>query len=352
MGRTYAWDKQYEAGRIVLQEVLANKPAYKDAIHALSDLESWSGNKKQSLAVLETGLQYHPEDIGLLFKKAKLLVKLETHKTALKTVKKILELDPTHEKALKLYTELRKKKNYLNALNISSKFRAHTAVFGQFYQASLSYKRKTNRGSIISRLNYANRFDQNAWQFEVDFYPKLGKGLYAWLNYGYSPTSLFPNHRIGGELFMGLPKGKEISLGFRQLHFGNNNRTTIYSASFTKYKGNYMFLIRGNLTPKEIGSSKSGSFAIRRYYQAKHFWAISAGAGFSPANFRIQSNVGLLVEKPYFFRAQSISFQYQRPLHTQHIVNGGLSFTRQETTFQRGNYVWAVSVNLGWNFSF
>ncbi len=351
LGRTYAWDKQYEAGRIALQQVLDNKPSYKDAIHALSDLELWAGNQKQSLEVLNNGLAHHPTAIDLLLKKGKLQVKLEERKGAIKTYKKILTLDPEHQEAKDKLKTLQKT-DLKNAINISGKYQTHTDVFGNFYLGSISYKRKTGMGSIIARANFANKFQRNAWQAEIDFYPRLGKGIYAWFNYGYSNTSLFPNHRLAGELFLGLPKAKEISLGFRQLHFGNNNRTTIYSASFTQYKGNYMFLLRGNLTPKEVGSSKSASLSIRRYYQAKHFWAISAGAGFSPADFRIQSNVGLIVEKPYFFRAQSASFQYQRPLNKQHILNGGIALIRQETSFQRGNYVWAISVNGGWNFSF
>src|SRR5512133_430264 len=59
--------------------------------------------------------------------------------------------------------------------------------------ATVDYSHKfQNFGSVILRVNQASRFGTDGAQYEIDMYPKIRKGLYAYLNFGVSRSDLFP----------------------------------------------------------------------------------------------------------------------------------------------------------------
>src|SRR5271165_2824280 len=43
IGRTYAWEHQFDSARFVIMQVLAADSSYRDAIDALTDIEFWAG---------------------------------------------------------------------------------------------------------------------------------------------------------------------------------------------------------------------------------------------------------------------------------------------------------------------
>ncbi|MBA3645200.1 MAG: YaiO family outer membrane beta-barrel protein [Gemmatimonadaceae bacterium] len=87
---------------------------------------------------------------------------------------------------------------------------------------SIGLARSTPVGSLVGRLNWANRFAKSGTQLEADVYPRINDRMYAYLNAGYSASSIFPAWRFGGELFSTLPDAWEASLGFRQLLAGDS----------------------------------------------------------------------------------------------------------------------------------
>ena len=118
---------------------------------------------------------------------------------------------------------------------------------------------------MIVRANYANRFREDTAQYEIDAYPRLAKGLYAYVNYGYSSHRFFPKNRVGGELYANLPHGVELSGGFRWLQF-ESSEVTIYTGTIAKYQGNYWISLRPYITPKSEGTSQSYNLTVRRYF--------------------------------------------------------------------------------------
>ncbi len=351
MGRTYTWDKLYEEGRAAFHWVLADQPGNKEAIKALFDLEMWSKHPETALAVIEEGLSYYPDDRPMRIKKAKVLIGLEQYRKAILLLRELLK--EKEEVEVRVLLRKAKTKSFKNAASASYTYQRYSAIFAPMQSARFSFKQKTPLGTILLNANYANKFGQKDWQWEFDMYPKIGKGLYAYVNYGYSKSNLFPDHRLAIELFNNLPKGIEVSLGFRKLYFGGKDQqTTIYTFSLLKYLGNYMISGRMYLTPNEIGASKSFIIAVRKYHgSGKHFAELKAGTGFK-IDDRVQANLGLLVEKPYFFRANSISLALHRTLDFRNTINMSVALVHQETSFQRGNYLWVGTLNLGYNIKF
>lgn len=150
--------------------------------------------------------------------------------------------------------------------------------------ASFSLGRITPEGSVIGRLNYADRFATSGTQIEADAYPRLSRRVYGYLNFGYSHASIFPKWRLGGELFTSLPDNWEASAGFRQLRF-TGSPVTLYTGAVGKYIGNYWLSLRPFFRFAENGNSVSGGLTARRYFaDGEHYEGARIGYGSTPSD--------------------------------------------------------------------
>lgn len=285
-GRLFAWDKRYEEAREQLMIVIRAKPDYADARNAIADVELWSDNPERALWFLEGGLSTKPTHQDFLYKKAVAQRKLGDHAGAASTLDQLYTINPAHERAAKLFASLRLER-MRHKVGVSYGFTDVDTLHDPWHAGSVQLSRRTGIGTVVARLNYANRFDDNATQYELDAYPKIADGLYAYVNYGYSSSSrLYPNHRYATELYANLPHGIEISAGFRRLEF-NSSTVTIYTGTLAKYYGSWWFSFRPYITPKDIGTSRSYSLTIRRYFgDADTYLGITGGKGSSPGEVR------------------------------------------------------------------
>ena len=150
--------------------------------------------------------------------------------------------------------------------------------------SSVSLSRRTAAGSLIARVNYANRFATDGVQVEADAYPRLNKNVYLYLNAGYSASTIFPGWRFGGEAFTSLPSAWEASLGFRQLRF-SGYPVTLFTGAVGKYIGNYWFSLRPYVRSKEGALTASAGLTARRYFEDGDHWVGAAASyGSSPTD--------------------------------------------------------------------
>lgn len=163
-------------------------------------------------------------------------------------------------------------------------------TFGGDIQAwqlgSVSLGQRTPAGSLIGRVNVANRFGTSGSQYEADAYPHLGvNGTYAYLNFGYSAASIFPRWRSGAEIYTNLPSAYEASLGYRQLRFAGSPPVTLFTGTVGKYTGNYWFSLRPYVRQKTNGTSASVSLTGRKYgADADDYVGARVGYGTTPSD--------------------------------------------------------------------
>jgi YaiO family outer membrane protein len=154
-------------------------------------------------------------------------------------------------------------------------------------KAYVEYRRYTDRGPVIARLNIGHRFDITDYQGEIDFWPAISENWYGYLNVGYSGADLFPQFRGGAEIYRVLPKGFEASLGFGYLKFSSDH-VLIYTGSLSKYLGKWLLIGRPYFTPQDSGISSSITFIARRYFaNPESFASFIGGFGFSPDERRL-----------------------------------------------------------------
>lgn len=346
LARTYAWDQQRDKAREELKKVLAKSPNLEDALSALCDVEMWDEQYNQALATANQALQHYKNAEDFLYKKVVILYELKRTKEASAIIERLLEINPAHAKGNQLKQNLKAAGlKYIAGVIYSADVFSRT--FNPAHYLSAQLAREFSWGSAIVRMNYSNRFQSSGVQAEIDLYPRIANGVYAYLNYGYANSALFPDHRFGGEVYSKLPKSFEASAGMRYLNFGSGNTVAIYTGSVGWYVKNYWVSFRPYITPGNAGSSFSSSLSLRRYFQdGDNYLGITGGFGFSPDDRKIQSSSGLSTEGIYLLKSQRIGLQWQKTFTHQLFLSVNVNVSRQELSFDRGNYVWITSPQI------
>lgn len=347
MGRTYAWDGNRAEARRLLNEVLKNDDQNLDAYTALTDVEMWDDKYETALAVANKALGIYPNNKDLLLKKVNALIDLKREDEALLTLAQVEALDPACEVCKEIRQKLKASK-FKHSASINFAIDFYDKVFDPMYYSAMQFGTQTKSGSVIARVNYAHRFGDNGFQPEIDYYPRLWKGAYGYLNYGFTTSSLFARHRVGAEIYQSLPASFEASLGIRYLYFGGSSDVTIYTGSIGWYFKNYWFSLRPYITPGNGSFSRSLNFTTRRYFKdANNYIGLSAGAGFSPDQRRIQSNEGLMTNNIYFLKAQKAELNFQKSINYRTVASLDLYYAHQELVFSYGEYVNVTGFTIG-----
>lgn len=151
-----------------------------------------------------------------------------------------------------------------------------------WHTASAELSRRTRAVTLVARATVAERFGRRGEQFEVDAYPRISPRFYGYLNAGWSPSEIFPELRLGAELYANAGGGIELSAGARRLEFATRG-VTILTGSVGRYAGNYYFSARPYVTPRDEGTSYSGTLLARRYFSGADSYAtFTVGAGTAP----------------------------------------------------------------------
>ena len=343
MGRINAWDRKFNKSREIFKDVIS-QIQYVDAYDGLIDVEIWSGDFRQAIVVADSGLSYYPEHTSFLFKKARALFYLKEYEEAILVLNKLLAMENKNKEAQDLLAKI-KPLSLKNKMGINN----WTDVFSDIYKprhlSSLEYQRNTKLGAFIPRINIANKFGKTGGQYEMDIYPKFGKQFSMYFNYGYSNSILFSKHRFGAELYKGIGKGYEVSLGFRDLILADES-VMIYTGSLSKYYRNYLFSLRPYITPRTNSTETSLHFIAKKYLNDNldNFMAdVSAGSAPDSNQLFLSANQTGVV----YFKSQQLSLSYNKTLKSLYEYKLGCSVQRMEVPFMPGDYIYVFGLDLG-----
>jgi YaiO family outer membrane protein len=281
-GIVLSWEGRYDQARQELETVLERYPDHGDALPALINVELWSHHPGRAEELARHALARRPTDTGLLMSQARALENLERPNDALDVLHKLLDMDPNQPEARSLRDDLRDGGRRWEGSLVQSYDWFNDGRSGWLEsQVSLKYQ-MSSAGTVIARFSRANRYGLDSSLVELDAYPRLRKGLYAYLNVGWSPDKkLYPGNRYGAELFQSMPHGMELSGGLRSLGFAS--RVNVYTGSVSKYHGRWLVTARTYITPDSTGDSYSLQFQARRYFSDDtSYFAVRYGTGAAP----------------------------------------------------------------------
>jgi YaiO family outer membrane protein len=348
LATTYSWDDDYKKARTEFEYVLEKDSKNKEAWIGAIKNELSASLPYDALGMVTEALHIFPHDQDLLYVKASAEEKTNHPIEALNTIETLLSKNPDNQKAKdyknNLYITLRQ-----NSIGLTASVERYSELFDPMQYHSLEYSRQTKYGSIIAKLNFNRRFNTNGLQYEVDLYPRIANGLYAYLNLGLSNATVFPSVRYGAELYKSLPKGFEVSLGYRGLKY--DNITNIYTGSVGWYYGNSYWSFRPYLTPGDNGTSKSGTLSYRRYRSdADNYLGFAIGMGFSPEINQFNYNGNDPITN---LQSQKMNVSYFFTTSNKKNVWGTLfGVSHQEKVFAQGNFFWVYTLTLSWELKF
>lgn len=349
LATTYSWDGDYKKARTEFKYILEKDANTKSTWISAINNELWAEAPYAALEMTSEALNKFPDDADILFLKASAEENTNNPLEAFNTIELLLAKNPENQKA----------KDYQNSLNIKLRkntigFRSEVDLFSAIYDPmqyyTLKYARQTKYGSMIAKVNFDRRFGENGIQYEVDLYPKISKGFYAYLNLGLANSSLFPDIRYGAELYKSLPKSFEVSLGFRTLKF--STATNIFTGSLGWYTGNDYWTFRTYLTPGDAGLSSSGTLGYRKYRKdSNNYLGFSLGFGISPENnqFYLVNETNSIIT----LKSQKLRVEYDfSSTNDRNIWGTQFGITHQEKSFDIGSYFWVYSFTLSWELKF
>ncbi len=379
VARTYSWSRQYDKARREFNKLTSIEKDNRDIWILAVKNELYAKNNAIALGLTNKALTYLKNDKELERLAEMALDRIENQefpkkswidnpgsiatKSNIKSSKRKnkSEIESTPGTVVKnKETEAVEKKEAKkeNVLNNRIAIRNSFTVFDQRYDpmvfSTIEFKRQTLAGSLLPRINYSNRNGEHGLQYDIDFYPKFSKRFYAYLNYGYSNASIYPNHKVGGDLYVNLPGAMEFSAGGRYISLDTRDITMITN-SIGHYRGNYYFSLRSNLIPKEDNLIQfSGNLLVRKYLKdADNFFSLNIGMGYSPELRQLVSGDELLAETLLYIESQRMSLQYQfTGKQNPNIYSASVGVSRQELAFQSGSFVWAVSAGLAYQVKF
>ncbi|MGM0507328.1 MAG: YaiO family outer membrane beta-barrel protein, partial [Bacteroidota bacterium] len=196
VARTYSWDGRHEEARRELAKVFEESPRNREAFLAAIDNERWAEERQEAMRLAQEAVSHYPNDEALLTKQAQVFREAGDERQAERVLNRVIELNPSSTQARELRDGLAQgpQRWRLSATYTQDQFTDH---FDTFHTSKIGLSRLTNAGPLTARLSYASRFGTEDWQGELEMYPTLGRGWYAYLNAGYSGSILFPEVRTG-----------------------------------------------------------------------------------------------------------------------------------------------------------
>lgn len=379
LASTYSWTGQYEKARNEFNKITSIERNSKDVWISAIKNELYAKNPATALGLSNKALFYLKSDseverlreISLKRIKSRKYAQLGWYnsKTTIKTAK-VLKIRPNKETNPKRKEEGKASKTepsensipkkpaekdvFNNRIALNNSFTVFDQRYDPMVYSSISFKRQTAAGSIIPRINYSNRLGKHGLQYDLDFYPKFSKRFYAYINYGYSNASIYPNHKLGGDLYVNLPGAFEFSAGGRYISFETKN-VSVLTNSLGHYRGNYYFSLRSYITPRPDKLTRvSGNILVRKYLKdAENYFGVNFGMGYSPELRQLTAGDELLAETFLYVESQRLSVEYQfTGRKNPNIYKVNMGARRQELAFASGNFFWGISAGLTYQSKF
>ncbi len=344
LARTWAWEEHYEKARTELKKVLSASPRYRDALSALGDVEFWSENYRTVTALMEEALGYYPTEADFLVRKIRAHLALMEYREVSALVSRLEQLYPSHSQLAEL-RERADDRLRRNRVTASYGFEHYPETFGHVHTASLSLERNFPLGSLAGSLEYLDRTRGSGIQMQITAYPVIYSGFYAYLNYGYSGSGVFPEHRAGGELYHRLPHAFEISLGVRYLKFPPSGESVVvYTGSVSRYFQSYYLRLNAYLTPRSNGSARSLSLTLRRYLSSPdHYLYLRGSWGVTPRERTYQA----VSAEVFLLESRGLAGGVRTALSEWLTLTVAAEYDYRELLFRPGSFAGNVRIESG-----
>ena len=270
MAQTFAFENKFDSARVISAQLHNSNPNNYEVLDLMINIEIWNRKYKAATTQVEKALEAYPNDENFLFKKAKIQYLAKDYDEALKTLDQLINLNPNHEEGNALKKDILENHRYRDYVFIEDYFEFFKEpIVSRRLITSTGISKWTKSGTYIAKVNMGEQlpYKSLAFQYELEAYKQLFPTNYLYLDYAYSQSSFFPEHRAAIEFFQRLPKGFEASLGVRLLYW--SDPTWIYTGSLSWLKNRNYLAFRPFFSYVNSHWFDSYNLTYRRYFSEK-----------------------------------------------------------------------------------
>jgi YaiO family outer membrane protein len=321
MGRTYAWQQEYDSARIILNAVLEKMPAT-DVLFALAQVERWTGNMNESLDYVNKGLEYDSCNPELLLLKSRALQSQNQLNEAMEVLEEALLCNPDNDKVTTQLARM-KRAQMVNQMMLNYQITTFSQQSSARHFANLEYMHTSPIGKYIVRGSYAEQNELQSLQAELETYLKIDQKTNLFLSGGISDGKLFASYRAGAEIFYLFPYKIESSIGARGLFFPEET-VVLYTGHVGKYFKKNWISLRTFLQRKNETWQPTGILQFRQYLKhSDEYISLILAKGSIPS-------IQIGVEEIYRLNANSVGVKGQFRLNDKYLLGGLVSYEQEE----------------------
>lgn len=287
LGRNHDLLKNKDSAAYYYNYFIKKTNANEDAFNYLINIELEKENYTEAEKTIEQAIQMHPDNRDFQKKK---IVLYQVQKETKKEYNYIQSLQVKYPNDPEIKQSLFLIESKINADRLGINYSYTTfnrEGYGPWHLGSIQYIRERGWGSLIGRVNYANRLSSGesiaeGKQFEAESYFFTGKNNYSYVSIAYSPDLVFPRLRVGYSFYQNFKKGWEADLGLRYIE-SETIETKIIVLGVGKYIGSYWINFRSYLQNNDNEYNPSFALTTRYYLDTKYdYFSVVAGYGTSP----------------------------------------------------------------------
>lgn len=286
-GRIHQLTKQNDSARYYFNYIIDKNPVYEDAFLYLINLNLEQEKFIEAENLVDKAIAIHPTKKYFKLKKWNVLQLKKEDKQEYQFLKTIEPEFPNNE-------EMKQRLFFLDSRINSDRIGVNYSYttfnrdnYGPWHLGSVQYIRERSWGSLIGRINYADRFTfgesvANGLQYEAESYIFTGRMSYSYLGVAYSEDRVFPKLRLGYSYFQNFKKGWEADLGFRFTKAEDREfKTGVIGVG--KYLGSYWINFRTFIQNEKSDFYPAFTLTTRYYFDTRFdYFTFIAGYGTSP----------------------------------------------------------------------
>jgi YaiO family outer membrane protein len=278
-----SWKRNFRAAVEGYQEALVIDPGNTEALTGLAEVASWQGDYKKAISFYAQVRERRPEEADVYFRLGRVYLWDGNYASAREYFRRARNLNPAnreYQRALKTASPRWQDKFELRYEQQNESFSDGRE---DYVDRRLALQLKLWRaGPLVLQANTTERFAKKDYQYELEFYPRLWRRAYAYIDAAYSPQAVhYPESLFLGEIYQALSSAWDVSLGYRRMNFAAH-RANIYLGSVGYYLGKHIAFFRWYFTPSEKGAGFSWTANLRRYFSNASYLYVAYGRGSKP----------------------------------------------------------------------
>lgn len=354
LGKAQEMTSEIDKARQNYERVINQNKDYKAAFIYLFNLEFQAENYQRAKEVSEIAIKFHPDEDDFYFKKLSTFEPLEDFQGEYTFIKEIKPRFPDDNDLERRLVNLELRFNFDIAGITYSLTNFDRENVGPWHLLGIQYVRQRKWGSLISRLNYADR--QSAvgnnsvgLQYELESYVFTGKKSYSYFGGSYSNDNVFPTWRFRYSYFRFFEKGWGADMGARYTQTFDDRQFYTAALGLNKYLGSYWIYLTSYVMTENNEKFYPAFTLTTRYYLDTRFDFISVNLGYGNSPDE-RSTLGQFQSR-VSTESYRINLGYFRMLNQRYLVGIQGGYNNQEFLPNRFQNEYELFLSLQYKFN-